>query len=182
MCTYMHILAQFEQISQTETVGICLQMRACDVRINGVLTSYPSSLRNSLMSGGSVPKNLVNFFTLEGLDRAGSSESLIRGCDCDLTIAMLVCVLRAAISHFMLSISCENLAVVESWKFQLVSHRNFWRVLSPVSSDAGSSSPSSDGPPISPMSPHATRDAGNACWCSARSRLCFITTVLSNKP
>lgn len=89
-----------------------------------ILTSYPSSLRNNLIRGGSIPKNLVSFFTLEGLESAGSSESLIRGCDCDRTIAMLVCVLRVAISHFMLSISCENLVVVESWKFQLVSHCN----------------------------------------------------------
>ena len=77
-----------------------------------LLTSYPSSLRNSLMSGGSVPKNLVSFFTLEGLERAGSSESLINGWDCDLTIAILVWVLSAAISPLMFSISCEYLIVV----------------------------------------------------------------------
>lgn len=64
------------------------------------------------MSGGSVPKNLVSFFTLEGLERAGSSESLISGWDCDLTIAMLVWVLSAAISPLMFSISCEYLVVV----------------------------------------------------------------------
>lgn len=64
------------------------------------------------MSGGSVPKNLVSFFTLEGLERAGSSESLINGWDCDLTIAILVCVLSAAISPLMFSISCEYLIVV----------------------------------------------------------------------
>lgn len=64
------------------------------------------------MSGGSVPKNLVSFFTLEGLERAGSSESLINGWDCDLTIAILVWVLSAAISPLMFSISCEYLIVV----------------------------------------------------------------------
>lgn len=64
------------------------------------------------MSGGSVPKNLVSFFTLEGLERAGSSESLINGWDCDLTIAILVWVLNAAISPLMFSISCEYLIVV----------------------------------------------------------------------
>lgn len=131
---------------------------------NDFLTSYPSSLRNNLIRGGSVPKNLVSFFTLEGLESAGSSESLIRGCECDLTIAMLVCVLRVAISHFMLSISCENLVVVESWKFQLVSHCNFFlTVLSPVSSNAESSFLNLSVPRILPMSPHATPTAGNAC-------------------
>lgn len=128
-----------------------------------ILTSYPSSLRKSLMRGGSVPKNLVSFFTLDGFESAGSSESLIRGCDCDLTIAMLVCVLRAAISHFMLSISCENLVVVESLgnssSFCTVTFNGF---LSPVSLDAEFSFPNSDELRILPESLRATPIAGNA--------------------
>lgn len=82
------------------------------------------------MRGGSVPKNFVSFFTLEGLDRAGSSESLINGWDCDLTIAMLVCVLSAAISPLMFSISCEYLVVVSFGNSCLSAYSIFHSLLS----------------------------------------------------